>query len=245
MISAAPRRPRATASVSSVTDRDSSLRSRWSAVPTSCSSALIRQTAHHVPRKDEEPRPGDQGGDGLLGESRLHPQSLDHLEEEHEHHDEDACEHREAAPAEESRQDDGEIIEAQECELLVDQVIDAKQRCDEQDDEDALEVPEEELLRALYRTRLNHCWTSERGTWGARGNKVGNRRADCKVRTVTIVPTDSLSVLAYVRYVPVPTSARNSLKGGMGTGRRALGPAPRRLGYLGHHALLAELPPRQ
>src|SRR5947199_152152 len=43
MISAAPRIQRATATVGSVTERDSSRRSRWSRVPTSCSSAATRR----------------------------------------------------------------------------------------------------------------------------------------------------------------------------------------------------------
>ena len=43
MISAAPRIARATVTAESVTERDSSRSSRWSRVPTSCSSAATRR----------------------------------------------------------------------------------------------------------------------------------------------------------------------------------------------------------
>jgi len=85
----------------------------------------------------------------MLAEPRLHPQAFEYLEKEDEHHHEHAREHREPASTEESRENDGQIVEAQERELLVDQVVDAEERGDEQKDEDPLEVSKEELFSAL------------------------------------------------------------------------------------------------
>src|SRR5882762_1148875 len=147
--------------------------------------ALLRQATHHVTCEDQESRPRDEGQQGALAEPCFHPQPLEHLEEEHQCNDEHTGEHREPAPAEESRENDGQIIEAEERELLVDQVVDAEQRGDEQENEDPLEVLEEELLGALQRTRLSQMDLVARDVGERAGIKVGNGPASCKVSAVT------------------------------------------------------------
>jgi hypothetical protein len=53
-------------------------------------------------------------------------------------------------------EDHGQIVEAQECELLLHQRMNRDHREDQQEHENPLEVAEEEDLGALQGTRLSH-----------------------------------------------------------------------------------------
>src|SRR5712671_8207927 len=137
--------------------------------------ALFREPADDVPSQNEKPTPRHERQKRVLSESRLHPHSLSRLEKEDERGDEETRDYGKATAAKEAGQDDGQIIEAEKRELLLDQGIDDEQRRHEQKNQDALEVPQYEALhhKALSSKEIEAPDQSER--------RVGN----LQVRRVT------------------------------------------------------------
>src|SRR6266545_6447870 len=147
--------------------------------PPASRGRLLGEPAHHIAGENQEAAPRDEEQHRVLRQARLHADPLRRLKEEDERGDEQAGNHRKAGAAIEARQDDRQIIEAEKRKLLLDQLIDDEQGCDQQQDEDALEVAEEELLRTLQRSLLNHTGLSAKGI-RERRTKLNERWAFCK-----------------------------------------------------------------
>src|SRR5207247_2313064 len=108
MISAAPRMARATPTEEPVTERDKRRSRRWS-------------PADDVAGEDEEARPGTEREPRVGVEAGQHVQALHVLVEKNERNDEHPRHHREPSAAVEPGENQGQIVEAQERELLLHQ----------------------------------------------------------------------------------------------------------------------------
>src|SRR5439155_536420 len=118
---------------------------------------------------------------------------------------------REPPSAVESGEDHGQVVEAQERELVFDEGVDAQHRGDEDQNEDPLEVAEEEQLGALHRPRLGHgdlgVWIFSRAGAGPKvGNTVPARNSGPRLRGEWgVVPRGEHWSYRAHRRVPLPT----------------------------------------
>src|SRR2546427_10138851 len=87
---------------------------------------LLREQADHVAGKDQKAAPRNQREQGVEVESGGTSQTLHRLEEDHENHHEDGRKNGRRSADVEAGEDDGEVVEAQERDFVVDQPVDAQ-----------------------------------------------------------------------------------------------------------------------
>ena len=102
------------------------------------------------PRHEHQQRTGIQAGKHIV-------EALHRLIEEDQGYHEQRGRDREPPAAVESRENDREIVEAQEGELLVDDRVDEDHRADEQQHEYALEMAIQEQLGPLHQGAMDHA----------------------------------------------------------------------------------------
>ena len=88
---------------------------------------FLGEPPDHVPGEDEKAGPRDQRKQGVLVETGEHVQTDNRLEKKDQDDDEHARHHGQAAYTVRARENRRQVVEAQERQLLLDQVVDAEQ----------------------------------------------------------------------------------------------------------------------